>query len=388
MIDFKSLFSDPSDTEVLKAPKNHSTKRIFIAATRMNDGKTTTSLGLYSALSDTTNKIGFIKPVGQRFIDINGEKIDEDCLLLNETFNVSTPIQAMSPIVVHKNFTKEYLDDPENSHPKLIDNLCRAFDRAAYQKDYIIIEGTGHAGVGSVFNLSNAEVAKTLNAKVILVASGGIGRPIDEIALNKALFESVGVEIIGVIINKVESDKMDFIQYYCKKALKNMHLKLLGCIPSYEQLSIPSLSQVIDEIKGEKLNQIHQPQIRKIKKVVIGAKAAKSIIGEIEDGTLIITPSDRKDIIESVLSLNPDNKLSGILLTNGLHIDGSLLDQIKQSTTPFIASNEDSFKVTTRINKMTIKTQPNDSINIPIIKAISKKFLDLTEIENAFRSSL
>lgn len=388
MIDFKSLFSDPSDTEVLKAPKNHSTKRIFIAATRMNDGKTTTSLGLYSALSDTSNKIGFIKPVGQRFIDINGEKIDEDCLLLNETFNVSTPIQAMSPIVVHKNFTKEYLDDPENSHPKLIDNLCRAFDRAAYQKDYIIIEGTGHAGVGSVFNLSNAEVAKTLNAKVILVASGGIGRPIDEIALNKALFESVGVEIIGVIINKVESDKMDFIQYYCKKALKNMHLKLLGCIPSYEQLSIPSLSQVIDEIKGEKLNLIHQPQIRKIKKVVIGAKAAKSIIEEIEDGTLIITPSDRKDIIESVLSLNPDNKLSGILLTNGLHIDGTLLNQIKQSPTPFIASNEDSFKVTTRINKMTIKTQPNDSINIPIIKAISKKFLDLTEIENAFRSSL
>jgi BioD-like phosphotransacetylase family protein len=388
MIDFKSLFSDPSDTEVLKAPKNHSTKRIFIAATRMNDGKTTTSLGLYSALSDTSNKIGFIKPVGQRFIDINGEKIDEDCLLLNETFNVSTPIQAMSPIVVHKNFTKEYLDDPENSHPKLINNLCRAFDRAAYQKDYIIIEGTGHAGVGSVFNLSNAEVAKTLNAKVILVASGGIGRPIDEIALNKALFESVGVEIIGVIINKVESDKMDFIQYYCKKALKNMHLKLLGCIPSYEQLSIPSLSQVIDEIKGEKLNQIHQPQIRKIKKVVIGAKAAKSIIEEIEDGTLIITPSDRKDIIESVLSLNPDNKLSGILLTNGLQIDGTLLDQIKQSPTPFIASNEDSFKVTTRINKMTIKTQPNDSINIPIIKAISKKFLDLAEIENAFRSSL
>jgi len=294
----------------------------------------------------------------------------------------------MSPIVVHKNFTKEYLDDPENSHPKLINNLCRAFDRAAYQKDYIIIEGTGHAGVGSVFNLSNAEVAKTLNAKVILVASGGIGRPIDEIALNKALFESVGVEIIGVIINKVESDKMDFIQYYCKKALKNMHLKLLGCIPSYEQLSIPSLSQVIDEIKGEKLNQIHQPQIRKIKKVVIGAKAAKSIIEEIEDGTLIITPSDRKDIIESVLSLNPDNKLSGILLTNGLQIDGTLLDQIKQSPTPFIASNEDSFKVTTRINKMTIKTQPNDSINIPIIKAISKKFLDLAEIENAFRSSL
>ena len=91
----------------------------------------------------------------------------------------------MSPIVVHKNFTKEYLDEPEKMYPQLINNLCRAFDRSAYEKIYIIIEGTGHAGVGSVFNLSNAEVAKTLNAKVIIVASGGIGRPIDEIALTK-----------------------------------------------------------------------------------------------------------------------------------------------------------------------------------------------------------
>ena len=33
---------------------------------------------------------------------------------------------------------------------ELIDKMCRAFDRAAYEKDYIIIEGTGHAGVGSV----------------------------------------------------------------------------------------------------------------------------------------------------------------------------------------------------------------------------------------------
>ena len=54
--------------------------------------------------------------------------------------------------------------------------MCRAFDRAAYEKDYVIIEGTGHAGVGSVFNLSNAQVARRLNAKVIIVAAGGIGR--------------------------------------------------------------------------------------------------------------------------------------------------------------------------------------------------------------------
>lgn len=388
MIDFKSLFTDSNDKEVLTAPRNKSTKRIFIAATRMNDGKTTTSLALYSALSHSTKKMGFIKPVGQRFVDIDGEKIDEDCLLLNETFDVSIPIQAMSPIVVHKNFTKEYLDEPETMYPQLINNLCRAFDRSAYEKDYIIIEGTGHAGVGSVFNLSNAEVAKTLNAKVIIVASGGIGRPIDEIALNKALFTSKGVEIIGVIINKIEPDKMEFIKHYCSKALERMNLKLLGCIPQYEQLATPSLSQVFNEIKGLWLNQVTQPHNKKIRKVIIGAKAAKGIMNELEHGTLIITPSDRIDIIESVLNSKDDKKLSGIILTNGFQLEQSLLNKIKNSKIPFISSNEDSFRVTTLINKMTIKTQPNDIDKIPIIKKISKEYLDLDAIENAFKSSL
>ena len=77
----------------------------------------------------------------------------------------------MSPIAIHPSFTREYLDEPSASHPQLIDKMCRAFDRAAYEKDYIIIEGTGHAGVGSVFNLSNADVAKRLDAKVIIVAA-------------------------------------------------------------------------------------------------------------------------------------------------------------------------------------------------------------------------
>ena len=89
--------------------------------------------------------------MGQRFIDINGEKIDEDCYLLNEIFDVATPMEAMSPIVVHKDFTKNFLEDSETIYPKIVNRLCRAFDRAAYEKDYIIIEGTGHARVGSVF---------------------------------------------------------------------------------------------------------------------------------------------------------------------------------------------------------------------------------------------
>ena len=92
-----------------------------------------------------------------------------------------------------------------------------AFDIVAWEKDFVIIEGTGHAGVGSVFDLSNATVAKLLQSKVIIVSRGGIGRPIDEISLNLALFEKQGVEVIGAIINKVVPEKMEMLKEYATR---------------------------------------------------------------------------------------------------------------------------------------------------------------------------
>ena len=388
MIETESSFTEANDLESLSIPRNKSTKRIFIAATRMNDGKTTSSLGLYSALNDSQKKIGYIKPVGQRFIDINGEKIDEDCYLLNEIFDVATPMEAMSPIVVHKDFTKNFLEDSETIYPKIVNRLCRAFDRAAYEKDYIIIEGTGHAGVGSVFNLSNAQVAKMLNAKVIIVASGGIGRPIDEISLNKALFEKVGVDILGVIINKVDPSKLDFIKHYTGKALKAMGLNLLGCIPTHPLLSEPSLSQITAEINAESLNSSSNTQTNKISKVIIGAKTALATIDDISDRTLIITPGDREDIIQACVKSKKASLLSGVLLTNAIRPTDPVLEKIQASPVPFFLSEDNSYTLISRMNKMNIKTQPKDQDKISIIKDIIQANIDLKEIERAFEVSL
>ena len=66
-----------------------------------------------------------------------------------------------------------------------IDKAIAEVDRGV---DLTLVEGTGHAGVGSVFDASNAQVAKRLGAKAIIVSQGGIGRCIDEICLNRALF--------------------------------------------------------------------------------------------------------------------------------------------------------------------------------------------------------
>ena len=150
---------------------NTTTPRVFIAATRQNEGKTTVSLGLIAALQPHFPLIGYIKPVGQRFVEIEEQKIDEDIVLMDAVYQLNCPLVDMSPIAVEPAFTRKYLESANNE--SLVKRIQGAFDRVAWEKDFVLCEGSGHAGVGSVFDLSNAQVAKTLGCKVIIVSSDG-----------------------------------------------------------------------------------------------------------------------------------------------------------------------------------------------------------------------
>ncbi len=208
---------------------NATTPRVFIAATRQNDGKTTASLGLIAALQQSFPRVGYIKPVGQRFVEIEEQKIDEDTVLMDSVYSLNCPLVDMSPIAVEPDFTRRYLESANND--ALVKKIKKAFDRVAWEKDFVLCEGSGHAGVGSVFDLSNAQVANILRAKVIIISQGGIGKPIDEVCLNRALFEKEGVEVIGVILNKVMGQKLDYIAEFARRGLKRKGLELLGVIP-------------------------------------------------------------------------------------------------------------------------------------------------------------
>ena len=383
-------FEHDSFEGLLKSPRNTTTKRIFVAATRMNDGKTTTCLGLFAALQTLSPKVGFIKPVGQRFVEIEGYKIDEDSVLFDTVFDTHTPIEAMSPVAVDGTFTRRYLHDPDSNYDLMIDRICRGFDRASFEKDYVIIEGTGHAGVGSVFDFSNASAAKVLGAKAIIVSQGGVGRPIDEIALNKALFDKAGVEVIGAILNKVLPEKVDMIREYAEIGLRRLGVPLLGVMPMQKKLGAPNLSQIVDEIGGRWLNGRASGMSERVLRVVIGAMTAKGIVDYIQPGVLIITPGDREDVILTAIAtsgISGGKCLSGIILTRNILPHPKLMDMISQTQIPVVISNEDSYAVASKINQMTVKTMPTDTDKIPIIQKMIIENVDLEKIQNAFEVS-
>src|ERR1700723_3489891 len=330
---------------------NTVTPRVFIAATRQHDGKTTTSLGLLAALQRVYPRIGYIKPVGQRFVEIEEQKIDEDTVLMDQVYRLNCPLLDMSPIAVEPDFTRKYLQSSNNE--TLVKKILKAFDRVAWEKDFVLCEGSGHAGVGSVFYLSNAQVAKVVGAKVIIVTQGGIGKPIDEVALNQALFEKEGVEIIGVILNKVLGEKVDYISDFARRGLKRKGLDLLGVLPYEQTLCNPSLDLIREELKAGLLNT--PPTLHSlVEDVVVGAMSAQNAMKFFKRGVLLITPGDREAIVLAAcagIDAQGSEKMAGIVLTGGLRPPESILKIIRTMPIPVLLAQADSYPVASKVNK-------------------------------------
>lgn len=357
-------------------------KRVFVAATRQNEGKTTVCLGLIYNLKRYFKRIGFIKPIGQRYLIEQGYKIDEDSVLIEHLTDIDCKLKDMSPIAIERDFTENYILRPNKEKLKI--KIEKSFERVAKTRDLVIIEGTGHAGVGSVFDWSNANVAKLLNSKVILVSEAGIGRPIDEIALNKALFEKEGVEILGIIINKVLQEKYKKINKLVTKRLKQMGLDVLGVLPYRCVLSAPTVRQIMEEL-GAKLLYGHNRLNNIVENILVAAMFPHEALRYIRSGDLVITPGDREDIILAILSIHTfgtgqEFKIAGLVLTGGIMPYKSIFNLIKKTDIPVIFAKEDTYTVAKKIHDRMIKLQPQDLNKARIVKGLIEEFVDIEKI--------
>ena len=357
-------------------------KKIFIAATQQNDGKTTVSLGLIAAFKKRFERIGFIKPIGQRYLMEQGYKVDEDSILIEEVFGIKCNIKDMSPVAIDKGFTERFIDKgADEDYAKLIKD---SFDKVAKDNDLVIIEGTGHAGVGSVFNLSNATVAKLLDTNVILISSGGVGKPIDEFMLNKALLDKEGVNLAGVIVNKVLPEKYDRISRLARKGLEQKHLNVFGMLPYQKILDIPTLREIKEELKLEALLPgltLDKPA----ENFLIGAMNVKDALQFIQNNSLMIIPGDRDDMIEAVCRIHAGKtrsgySVSGMILSGGLCPKRSSLKMLEKSHLSVLMTKEDTYRIASRVNSMIVKLKPQDTEKIKIIVDMVEKYIDIDKV--------
>jgi hypothetical protein len=333
-----------------------------------------------SVLKGRYPRLGFIKPVGQRYVEVEGHRIDADAVLMRDVYGCGNSVSDMSPIAVDRSFTRHYIDTPHRA--ELEQRIGDCFARIAVDKDMVVIEGTGHAGVGAVFDLDNARVAAMLGSPAVLVSCGGIGRPFDEITLNRAVFEKHGVPIIGVIINKVAEEKLDEITSYLSRALDRVGLPLLAVIPHRPPLLHPTMRQVRDALNAEVLNGDKNLR-HSVNHIVIGAMTPHHALHYFQTDCLVVTPGDRDDLVLTAISLastaeRPHKRpIAGLVLTGGIRPRKNILQVIQRTSIPVLFSSEDTYHVASILHDMMVKIRPEEEAKIQLIQHMYERYFNL-----------
>jgi len=363
-------------------PAGAPTRQLFLAATGQNRGKTTTSLGLFAAFLSRGLATGFMKPVGQRWMMLDGAPADEDAALMRGAFDLRDPVALLSPVQIPRGFTRRVIEgEPvEDLGARIVD----AQARLAVGRDLLLLEGTGHAGVGAVIGLSNADVAALLGAPAIIVSEGGIGRPIDEIVLNAALFAARGVEVAGAIVNKVDLDAQPELPRLLERGLARHGIPLLGVLPYRPILSNPTLAIIEEGLQGETLWPGRDREAI-IGSVAVAAMQPEHVLARVGESALIVVPGDREDVITALASLWLDgvdhpNRPIGFVLSGGYRPGAAVLELLRRADLFAVLAQGDTYSVASKVHDLLVKTHPEDARKIAEIKALVAGSLDIERI--------
>jgi BioD-like phosphotransacetylase family protein len=328
-----------------------------------------------------------MKPLGKGSVEFAGEKIDHDAVLIKEACGIPAFVRDMGP-VCYDGFPTQWIS-PEGREA-VVRKIQASFSRCSANRELMLIEGTGNAAAGAAFGLSNAFMAKLLDAKVILVASGGVGQPTDEIFLNKNFFDKAGVEVLGAVVNKAYPSEFQRIDQWMRRALEAMGVKLLGVIPFEEDLARATMLNLFERFHGRILNGeagMGEP----LGKVVLGAMSAPAALEQLVGHVTLICPVDREDVLVSALSAmflsgRKDFTLASVVVTGKGRLSEMVTRMIRRTVIPALHVDGDAYSVVAEVHAGNFKILPGDAAKIGRAVEIVRDRVDLDAMLDGLRT--
>jgi BioD-like phosphotransacetylase family protein len=359
-------------------------RKIFVAATGQNSGKTTTSLSLMYMARKKYPRVGFIKPLGPKpTVAGNDMMADKDAMLMAEVYGLMDDLHLMSPLVLMPGDTQKLLDG-QLSGVEMERKIVAAIAELNRKNDFLIIEGAGHTGVGSVMGFSNARIARLVEAPVLMVTGGGIGNVVDAVYMNLALFQKEGADVRAILANKITPEKRDKILNYLRLAFANEPFKVIGGFNYQPILANPTLrriSQVLDtELYG---NQDAARQI--VHNVQIGAASTQRVTELLQESSLVIVTSSRDELLVTLANIYnlPEYRhlLAGLVIPGVAKISEITQKILDRSDIPYMRTKRTTAEVFNTITDDVSKLNARDTQKIELIKQLADKRFDFEAID-------
>jgi BioD-like phosphotransacetylase family protein len=329
-------------------------------------------------------RVGFIKPVGPKPTRYDDFWVDKDAALVAKVFGLEDDIRLMSPVVVQPGDTRKVLDGVV-TRAQLEEKLLEACSELDKRCDFMIIEGAGHSGVGSVIGLSNARVARLIDAPVLMVSGGGIGHVIDDVSMNLALYKMEGADVRIIMPNKLIAEKRAQTIEYMTKAFADHDFIVHGGFNYSPILAGPTL-QHIAKLFDLPLRATREQAMHIIRNIQLAAASTEKVVEILKESTLLLVNSSRDELLVMLASLyhiaEYREKLSGVLISGANPVARLTQQVLDDSDLPFMRTERLTSSVFQTVTRDVSKITAEDIEKINMVKKLAEQDLDFDLIDS------
>ncbi|TDT41625.1 phosphate acetyltransferase [Halospina denitrificans] len=300
-------------------------KNLFVVSTELESGLTSVSMGLVRALDGVGVRVGFYKPIAQTS---NRDRMDHSVNYIR----ARTTLDPSDPIPLKQ--AQERVNQGESG--QLMEDIIEGHHNASKGCDVVVVEGLVPDRQESYVQRLNVEIARNLDAQIILVSAPGERTPkemAEHLAFSARIFsESSQPEVLGVILNRLNEPANRSLPLSAANpppvrgfdwenecdVFRDGRLQLIGAIPWRQELIAPRVRDVAHELDA---NMIFKGSLdtRRVHQLSIVARTIPNMVDSLRPGTLVVTPGDREDIVmAAALAALSGVPLAGLVLTGGL----------------------------------------------------------------------
>jgi phosphate acetyltransferase len=289
-------------------------KSLYITSLEPGSGKSIVALGFMEQLSGRLKSVGVFRPV-----ITGGPEADRFITLMTERYHLTCPAEDLYGVTMEAALSLL----AASKHDELYTRILERYKSLESRCDFVLCEGTDYTGVSTALEFDfNVEVARNLGSILVPVING---RGKDPDALGHSTrtlletLESRKCDVLTVIINRVESDRRERVLAALKQGLAGS--RPVYVLPEESLLELPTVRDISRGLRAELISGDDELMDGEVRNVKIAAMELPNLLDHLEEGSLVITPGDRSDIILGTLAADRSGsypRIGGMVLTGNI----------------------------------------------------------------------
>ena len=282
---------------------------LYITGMEPGSGKSVVALGVMETFAGRAQEAGYFRPI------VGGGRPDPEIELIRGRYRLESSYEEMHALTVDE----AHRLIASGHHEELEQRVFDAYKELERRFEVMVVEGTDFAGVLPVLDFElNARLANQLGSSVLVVLSGTAVHGIaSAVRVARASLERQGCALFGAVVNRVPTDALDEMRAHSVTYDPAAPMYVLAENP---ELGYPTLAQVASELGASVLVGGHDRLQQEVREVSVAAMSVEHFIEDLVDGTLVIVPGDRGDILLASLASARFATLpavAGVVLTGG-----------------------------------------------------------------------